>query len=421
MKIIAAVATTMVLAAVLAAQSPPASNTCLDCHSLLEGELQQPAQLFENDIHAQSGFSCVDCHGGDEASEDPEVSMSAARGFRGRIERTAIPGLCGGCHSDANLMHRFKPQQRIDQLAQYRTSIHGQLLARGDVQVAACTDCHSVHDIREVRHALSPVHPLRLPETCAACHADSEHMAGYDIPSSQFEQYRRSVHWEAVAQRGDLSAPTCATCHGNHGATPPGMDSVANVCGSCHVVFQNLFDDSPHGEAFAAMGLAACVQCHGNHEVTSPSPEILGVAEGAVCTGCHVEGEAAYTVAATMKQRLDELHAALEDSEEILDRAEQSGMEVSEGQLQLASAHEQWIKAKVQVHAFALDPVEEAVTEGLSLVRESHESGERALEERDFRRVGLGMSLLTIVVVILGLWLAVRMIESKQANTRTGD
>ena len=404
----------------LQAQPQPAANSCLDCHSLLDAELGRPTQLFKDDIHGHYGFSCVDCHGGDAASEDPDISMSAARGFRGKIDRTRIPALCGGCHGDAALIHKFKPQQRVDQLAQYRTSVHGQRLATGDTRVATCVDCHSVHDIREVRHSLSPVHPLRLPETCARCHADSEHMAGYEIPSNQFEDYRQSVHWHAVARRGDLSAPTCATCHGSHGATPPGIASVANVCGSCHVVFQDLFDKSPHHDAFTAMGIAACIQCHGNHKVESPRPEMLGVAEGAVCADCHTEGEAAYTVAAGMKQRLDELREALAKSEEILSRAEQSGMEVSQGQLQWNAAHEQWIKARVQVHAFQLAPLEQAVAAGMTLAGESFQTGEQALQEKDFRRKGLAISLLTIVITMAGLWLAVRAIESKQARPGPG-
>jgi hypothetical protein len=74
-----------------------------------------------------------------------------------------------------------------------------------------------------VKDSRSPVHPLRLPETCARCHADSTHMAKYKLATNQFEDYRKSVHWEALAQRGDLSAPSCASCHGNHGAhAPPG-------------------------------------------------------------------------------------------------------------------------------------------------------------------------------------------------------
>jgi predicted CXXCH cytochrome family protein len=411
-----------VIAGAGAAWGQPAASkdTCLDCHSLLEDSLAQPAQAFANDIHRQYGFTCAGCHGGDPTSEDPEVSMSAAKGFRGKIGRQQTPEMCARCHSDAELMHRYKPQQRVDQLAQYRTSIHGQRLAGGDGNVANCVDCHSVHDIREVRHALSPVHPLRLPKTCARCHADAQHMQSYNIPTDQLAKYERSVHWQAVTERRDLSAPTCATCHGNHGATPPGVASVENVCGSCHVVFQRLFDESPHKQAFEAMGLAACIVCHSNHEIAAPAEAALGVSEGAVCLNCHSQGEAAYQTAAAMRERLDELRVALLSSQAILETAEQSGMEVSQGQIELSSAHEALVKARVQVHAFRREAVEEAVTEGLAQAHSGYETGRQALAERDFRRKGLAVSLLTIVLTMAGLWLAVRHIESGKANLTGG-
>ena len=73
--------------------------------------------------------------------------------------------------------------------------------------------------------------------------------------------------WEALEKRGDLSAPTCASCHGNHGATPPQVSSIANVCGTCHVLFEELYKKSPHEPVFAAMGAGGCVACHGNHGI----------------------------------------------------------------------------------------------------------------------------------------------------------
>ncbi len=276
-------------------------NSCVECHSQLEGPQARPVQLFDRDVHKRAGFSCADCHGGDPSTDDMQASMNRARGFLGKIDRRQIPARCARCHSDANVMHRFKPQQRVDQMAQYQTSVHGKRLAGGDTRAATCIDCHSVHDIREVRDAESPVHPLRLPETCARCHADAEHMKGYPIPTDQFEKYRRSVHWEALAQRGDLSAPSCATCHGNHGAAPPGVASVSHVCGTCHVVFENLFVKSPHKKAFDAAGLGACVVCHSNHEVKKPTLALLGVDSSAVCVNCHSPGDKGFEAARRMR------------------------------------------------------------------------------------------------------------------------
>jgi predicted CXXCH cytochrome family protein len=314
-------------------------------------------------------------------------------------------------------MHKFRPQQRVDQLALYRTSVHGRRLATGDTRVATCIDCHSVHDIRGVKDGQSPVHPLKLAGTCARCHANSEHMKGYNIPTTQLAQYQRSVHGEALAKRGDLSAPSCATCHGNHGAAPPGVAGVEHVCGGCHVVFQELFDRSPHKAAFEKLGLAACVVCHKNHEVMRPGPEMLGVDGAAVCQQCHKSGQPAYASAAGMRREVDRLRTALHSAENVLKQAETSGMEVTEGKLQLVSAHEEWIKARVQVHAFRLDAVKAPVDSGLAMARKAGDAGREALREMGVRRLGLVVSLVAIAITLAGLWMAVRRIEAGQRGS----
>jgi predicted CXXCH cytochrome family protein len=413
--IVGALLCSAVLTAQPAAEEP--EDTCVACHVELEDELGQPAKVFQDDLHRELGFSCADCHGGDATSLDMEVSMSPQKGFVGKVTRRGIPELCARCHSDADLIHQFDPQQRVDQLALYRTSGHGRKLAEGDEQVATCTDCHGVHDIRPSSHALSPVHPLRLPQTCAKCHGDEDHMQAYSIPTTQFPEYETSVHWDALSVRGDLSAPSCATCHGNHGAAPPGVNNVAQVCGTCHVVFENAFKGSPHEQAFEDMGLTACSTCHENHAVQAANLELLGVAEGAVCVNCHSEGEDAYAVAEGMKARLDELSVALAEAHEVLDRAEESGMEVSEGRLQWSDANEQLILASVQVHTFRAEPVEEIAAGGLEVAEAARQAGFDALEEREFRRKGLGLSLITIAIVIAGLMLAIRSLDGKTVQS----
>ena len=205
----------------LAGTALAAKDSCLTCHSGLPGELQQPAAAFASSVHSQEGFTCADCHGGDANSDDPTVAMSASHGFIGVPPRTAIPKLCARCHSDPNFMRKYNPRERVDQYSEYLTSVHGQRLRTGDTAVATCIDCHSVHDIRPVRDPLAPVYPLRVPATCAHCHANAAHMAKYSIPTNQYAEYLKSAHWEELSKGGDLSAPTCATCHGNHGAKPP--------------------------------------------------------------------------------------------------------------------------------------------------------------------------------------------------------
>jgi predicted CXXCH cytochrome family protein len=392
-----------------------AKDSCRECHANLEGDLKAPTAKYASDIHAQAGFGCADCHGGDRNLDDMD-SMSPAKGFAGHIQRTAVPKLCARCHSDANLMHKFKPQQRVDQLSQYLTSTHGKRLSAGDDAVATCIDCHSVHDIRAVRDALSPVHPLRLPETCARCHANAQHMAKYKIATDQFAEYRTSVHWEAVSKRGDLSAPTCASCHGNHGATPPQVASVANVCGSCHVFFEELYNKSPHQPVFSSMGVGGCVVCHGNHGIKMPSVAMLAGPQ-AVCSQCHDATSRGGVAAAEMGGMLKGLEAALDHSDEILKRARESGMEVSEAQLRQMEGREDLVKARVAVHAFDPAAVRKPVSEGAIIAQETYRAGQRALKERDSRRVGLAISLITILVTMLGLWVAIRNLEGKRVKT----
>ncbi|MCW5978134.1 MAG: cytochrome c3 family protein [Bryobacteraceae bacterium] len=397
-----------------------AKDSCLECHSELDGSLAAPTQAFKDDVHKGLGFSCVHCHGGDSSTDDPERSMSRARGFRGKIARTAVPELCAHCHSDAALIHKYNPKQRVDQMAQYKTSVHGQRLAKGDVNVANCVDCHSVHNIRAVRSPLSPVHPLRLPDTCSTCHSDANRMAKYGIPSNQHAEYRSSVHWEALEKRGDLSAPSCASCHGNHGATPPEVTSVAAVCGTCHVLMENLYKESPHEPVFAAMEKGGCVVCHGNHAVEHPTTDLL-VGKSSVCADCHEADSAGGKVAEEMGRSILELRAALDRSDEILGRARRSGMEVSEPLLRQMEGRENLVKARVAVHAFDAAAVRQPVQDGLAIAAETHNAGEEAMRERDYRRMGLGLSLIAIAATMIGLWLAIRSIEGREKPIASPD
>lgn len=390
------------------AQQP---NSCVDCHSALDGELHVTQDQFAQDIHAQKGLTCASCHGGD-ASKSDESAMSKAAGFKGKIERAAVPKLCGSCHSDPAFMRRYNPSLRTDQLSQYQTSIHGKRQAAGDNKVAVCTDCHGVHDLRAASDTRSKVHPLNIAATCSRCHADAQYMAAYKIPTNQYAEYKTSVHHQAMVDRGDLSAPTCTTCHGNHGATPPGVASVANVCSTCHVFQAQLFEASPHQAAFASAGLPGCVTCHTNHGIHKPSDAMLGAGAQSVCTNCHTKGDAGYQAAEAMQQQISGLQASIARSDAILGKAESSGMEVSQAKLELDQANDALMKARVSVHTFAGKPVATDVETGLKITAKTYGEGQAALRERDYRRSGLGMSLVAIVFVVVALRLYIREIEN---------
>ncbi|HLI63797.1 MAG TPA: cytochrome c3 family protein [Terriglobales bacterium] len=409
---------TVLLCATLAlffvpALSAQAKNSCLDCHSKLDAPFHVDLQKFTQSIHAQKGITCVACHGGDSTSDDMSVAMSPAKGFKDAPARAQVPGFCARCHANAAYMRGFNPSLRTDQYSQYLTSIHGQRLAKGDDKVAVCVDCHGVHDILPPNDPRSSVYPTNVAQTCGHCHADAAYMKPYKIPTNQLALYNTSVHHADLVDKGDVSAPTCSTCHGSHGAAPPGVDSVVNVCSTCHVFQAQLFDSGPHKAAFQQMNLPGCVTCHSNHGIQHPTDAFIGVQPGAVCIKCHSSGDPGFAVASKIHGQLVLLDTSIARSREILGRAEQAGVEVGPAQLELTQARDDLTKARVSVHSVELQPVNQNVDAGLKVTEATYQAGVKALAEARYRRKGLVVSLALSLLVLIGIVLMIRKIESQ--------
>jgi len=397
------------------AAAGPVENTCLRCHQQLDDSAQSPAKLSRQDIHFQKGLSCQSCHGGDPTlgieTGDQADSMSPRKGFVGRPARKQIAALCARCHSNPDFMRKYNPQARVDQYSEYLTSVHGKRNQAGDANVATCVDCHGTHGILAVSNPTSPVYATNVASTCGRCHADARRMAPYQIPTNQMEEYLKSVHGETLVKNRDLSAPTCNDCHGNHGATPPGVDSVANVCGQCHASQWDLFAQSPHKAAFAAQGLPACVTCHENHLILRTSDSMLGTEEPAKCPLCHDTGSAGYAAARQMKAGILELHEKLGAAQDVLDRAARAGMEVSGPIYRLAEGRDRLVRARVEVHRFNPAALQKIVAEGDSIAAASEQSGWKALADLAYRRKGMAVSAVILLFMIGLLLLKIRQLN----------
>jgi predicted CXXCH cytochrome family protein len=399
-------------AALSASAAEQEAEGCVTCHQAIGVEkLTQPVKDFPQDIHAAKGFGCVACHGGD--AKDPGMSaMDRKKGFVGAPARKDIAQVCGHCHSDARFMRQYNPSLRVDQAAEYETSVHGQRLARNaDAKVAVCVSCHPAHSIRPPSDPRSSVHPLKVAETCGRCHADAKYMATYKIATDQLEKYKKSVHWKMISVNGDLSAPTCNDCHGNHGAAPPGVSWVGNVCGQCHVQNEELFAKSVHAKVFVNMGIPGCATCHSNHEVVSTSDEMLGVGANAACAGCHTDQDKGGATAVEMRRAIDALRNDYEKAHAALSKAEGAGMEVSQPQFELGGAKTALIKARAAIHAFNVDGVRKETEPGVEISSKAYARGIKALDEIQFRRKGLAVSVLIIAALIVGLVLKIRNME----------
>jgi hypothetical protein len=302
----------------------------------------------------------------------------------------------------------------VDQVAEYLTSVHGQRLVQlGDTLVATCANCHPAHNVRPPSDPQSSVHPQNVAELCGSCHGNAAYMAEYDIPTDQLERYQLSVHRRQLVEAGDLSAPTCNDCHGNHGAAPPGLSWVGNVCGQCHATMGELFRESQHAELFAMLGVPGCATCHGNHEILDATTEFLGATEGTACAQCHAPEDAGGAVAQQMRALIDSLDGQLDSARQLLEQAENRGMEVSQALFELESANNARIGARAAVHGFDLAAVASEVEEGLAVTGAGIGAGERALDEWDFRRIGLAVSVVIILALIGGLLLRIRELDRR--------
>ena len=368
---------------------------------------------FMSSVHGRAlnqsndGPSCISCHG--------IHNIVDVKNAKSPVYPTNVTKTCAKCHSDPDYMKKFSPGLPVDQYEKYLTSVHGERNKAGDPKPATCVSCHSNHLIRPVKDPRSPVYPTNIPQTCAKCHSDKSYMAQYHIPTDQYANYKQSVHGIALLQNSDLSAPACNSCHGNHGAVPPGVSSVASVCGTCHQANADLFDKSVHRAAFAKEKLPGCVVCHSNHLVRPPTDAMIGFGDDAVCGKCHKDtpaDSAAHAILA-IRSTLDSLTNGRKDAEAIIARAEQLGMDVSDASYSLKDVNQSLVEARVQVHSFDATPVESAAGPGLKIVSDAQKSALGAVDEYYFRRHGLGVATLIITLLAVLLFLKIRQIERK--------
>lgn len=389
-------------------------DQCALCHLELDDVAMDVTTFFQTDVHARAGLSCVDCHGGNSEAEDEDEAMDEAAGFVGAPGPLEAPAFCARCHSDAGYMRRHEPGLSVDQLTLYRTSVHGIRNAAGDQRVATCVSCHGAHQIMRAIEPKSTVHPLRVAETCGRCHTDPDLMHAYDLPADQMPAYLSSVHAKALFEGGDLSAPTCNDCHGNHGAYPPAVDSVSDICGHCHVNNRDLYRKSVKHDIFEDMDLPACETCHRNHAVNHPTDAWMGFGSESVCVECHDDDDSEPSLAIrSMTASLDSLRIAVEVGHEALDRAHQSGMYTADAEFIWTEARQKLFEARTAVHGFDPGGVQSITADGLVLAVQVQDRGTDAMSQFRFRRTGLLVATLLITILVVALYAKIREIDRR--------
>jgi predicted CXXCH cytochrome family protein len=456
----------------LFSQEIESKDQCFNCHTVLDGRLKTPADLYKNDIHFRKGVTCASCHGGISSEEDQEKSMSKASGFIGvphgmqvmricakchskqfetlsksvhgqsstesgviinncvtchgihnivpvkssnsKVNGANIVKTCTSCHSDASFIKKYNPGLSVDQLEKYKTSVHGKRVFSGDSKAANCASCHGNHDIKKVKDPNSTVYATNIPATCNKCHGNADYMKEYKIPTDQYEKYKKSVHGIALLEKGDLNAPSCNKCHGDHGASPPEVESVSKVCGTCHVLNSQMFQASPHKHAFDNEKIKECSGCHNNHDISSPTDEMLGTGPKSVCVKCHKQNDKGFQAALLMKNMIDSLLKDAELANYYINEAEQKGMDVSDAKFESADIRKVLITSRTITHSSDTVEYINSINEGFKITSKAKITGEEAIKEYYFRRYGLGVSTFFIAVLISALYLKLKKIEKKQ-------
>lgn len=397
------------------------TKACIACHADAEkmkkfGSSLKTNQfaLFSTSVHGGTSLDggqwiaqCTTCHG---AHGVADVHTPASPVYPTNVVKT-----CAKCHSNPQYMKTFNPSLPVDQLEKYHTSMHGMLNAKGNTEVAECVSCHGSHNIYKPSDARSTVYAVNLPGTCSACHSDSVKMKKYSIPTDQYAKYATSVHGKALLEKHDIGAPACNDCHGNHGAMPPGIESISNVCGTCHALNADLFSSSPHKKAFDKKKYPECQTCHSNHAIMPATDALIGVTAGTTCVKCHSPQESpkGYEAAKEMRLMLDTLSASERFATALIEDAQQKGMEVGEAKFKLRDVHQARLESRTMVHSFNIPKFKEVIDKGMTVSADVAREGQGALDEFRFRRVGLGVATCIITVLAFLVFLYIRRLEKK--------
>jgi hypothetical protein len=116
---------------------------------------------------------------------------------------------------------------------------------------------------------------------------------------------------------------------------------------------------------------------------------------------------------------LADLDRDLRQAAALLHRAEIAGMEVSQARFELKSkGTTAAVEARALIHAFDPPRLLTRIEEGRQVAAAALAAGNAALDELQYRRQGLAVSLVLVVLVLAGLFLKIRQVDRTQDVTR---
>ncbi|MGP0073932.1 MAG: cytochrome c3 family protein [Bryobacteraceae bacterium] len=245
-----------------------AKVNCAGCHA-------EPASALTSSIHAKAAEQpCLSCHG--DAHTIVEVKDTKSPVYPLNLPRT-----CGTCHGDK----KFAKEHGLpDVYSEYMDSIHGFALTKDGLLVAAtCSSCHGAHDILAPSNPKSRTYRANVPATCGTCHQGIDQLYFAGVHGKQLQagnaQAPVCTNCHTAHQIGNVreaafqmkTSATCGNCHqaryGTYRDTFHAQVSALGYvetahCWDCHRAHDILPKSDPKSTVAQANLVQTCGQCH---------------------------------------------------------------------------------------------------------------------------------------------------------------
>ncbi|MBK8129795.1 MAG: cytochrome c3 family protein [bacterium] len=295
--------------ALLCAATPlysQSNNDCMDCHSdpaMTMETLTGPKSVtvtsdsLKGSVH--EGLDCIDCHtdlkGVDFPHERPrhvncggcheEAMKMFMAGFFNKLNDMGFRGVpeCSDCHGSHSIREHADSRRvcgicHRNELAAFDKSVHSRNGKAANAEMS-CTSCHDPH-FKSKRDSMTTAqwHQYSI-RGCMDCH------------KKESQNYVASQHYHKI-QAGDVNAPNCVSCHGEHDILSPAdpashtsVDRLDALCATCH----KGYEESLHRKDSVDARLMTCVACHTGHQtqMVHASGGIFREELPATCNRCH--------------------------------------------------------------------------------------------------------------------------------------
>jgi predicted CXXCH cytochrome family protein len=189
---------------------------------------------------------------------------------------------CLSCHGDPTLsmtlpsgeeLSLYVSQEHLDR------SVH----SNKGIECEACHNNITTYPHPKLEYNTTRELSLDYYQTCEKCH------------STIYEKTLDSMHAKAAAE-GNLDAPVCTDCHGQHDTQAPDepRSLISETCSTCHGDIVDSYKQSVHGTALLEENnpdVPVCTDCHGVHNIQDPRTDQFRVQSPELCAGCHADKE----------------------------------------------------------------------------------------------------------------------------------